>query len=37
MMAIRNDEEQFQNLSKEIDRIIAGLYGFSEEEFNETI
>lgn len=34
MMAIRNDEEQFQNLSKEIDKIIAGLYGFSEEELS---
>ncbi|MCH5174486.1 MAG: Eco57I restriction-modification methylase domain-containing protein [Prevotellaceae bacterium] len=31
MMAVRDDEEQFQNLSKEIDKIIASLYGFSDD------
>ncbi|MDE6722152.1 MAG: Eco57I restriction-modification methylase domain-containing protein [Bacteroidaceae bacterium] len=37
MMAARNDEAQFQSLSKEVDKIIATLYGFTEEELNVII
>ena len=34
MMEIRNDKEQSLSLSKEIDKIIANLYGFTEEELD---
>lgn len=32
MMAARNDAEQFESLSKEIDKVLASHYGFTEEE-----
>lgn len=37
MMEIRNDKEQSLSLSKEIDKIIANLYGFTEEELDTII
>ena len=32
MMAARNDAEQFESLSKEIDKVLASHYGFTEDE-----
>lgn len=37
MMEIRNDKEQSLSLSREIDKIIANLYGFTEEELDTII